>query len=501
MEQKELINVLYDGHVINTQYLKTEVSSLVNDTRKVENNSCFIAIKGENFDGHQAIEDVINKGAKLIIVEDLPQEPEQFDATIVQVASTFRTQAILANQYYNEPSTKLNVVAVTGTNGKTTTSNMISQLLESLDRKTGVIGTLHYKVGDKYYPAVNTTPNALEMQRLFNEMVETGCEDAIIEASSHALSLGRLSFTDIDCAIFTNLTREHLDFHSTMEGYANAKSLLFSHLGQRFHSHRPRLAILNMDDPYHTTMAEVTSADIVTYSLEHPQATAYAHSISEKNGKTEFVINYNDQSYTVEIPMRGSYNVSNYLAAFLTLSKYYQYTIDDILKATQDFTGVTGRMQVVDEGQDFEVIVDFAHSPDALERVMQELIEHKSDDQKLIALMGHSGGNRDSGMREPLGDILFKYADEIVFTADNPRFEPVEKIVNEMIGLHHNDNKPYSIIKDRAVAVQQAIDIAQKNDIVLFAGKGGEPYQVIGNDNIPYDEVQTVIDAIHRKRL
>src|SRR5699024_11491980 len=164
MEQKELINVLYDGHVINTQYLKTEVSSLVNDTRKVENNSCFIAIKGENFDGHQAIEDVINKGAKLIIVEDLPQEPEQFDATIVQVASTFRTQAILANQYYNEPSTKLNVVAVTGTNGKTTTSNMISQLLESLDRKTGVIGTLHYKVGDKYYPAVNTTPNALEMQ-------------------------------------------------------------------------------------------------------------------------------------------------------------------------------------------------------------------------------------------------------------------------------------------------------------------------------------------------
>lgn len=501
MQQKDLMNVLYDANIINTKYLDNNVSSIANDSRKVENNTCFIAIKGENFDGHNAIEDVIKNGARMVIVEELPNEPEKLEATIVQVSSTFRAQAILANQFYEEPSTKINVVAVTGTNGKTTTSNMISQLLESLNRRTGVIGTLHYKVGEKYYPAVNTTPNALELQKLFNEMVEDDCTDAVIEASSHALALGRLSFTDIDCAIFTNLTREHLDFHSTMEGYANAKSLLFSQLGQRFHNQRPRLAILNMDDEYHKNMAEVTSADIVTYSLENQSATVYGHTIKEKNGKTEFVLDYNNESYTLEIPMRGSYNVSNYLAAFLTLSKYYRYTIEDILKATEEFNGVPGRMQVVDEGQNFEVIVDFAHSPDALERVMQELVQNKDESQSLIALMGHSGGNRDSGMRQPLGDILFKYADEIVFTADNPRFEPVEKIVNEMIGIHHNDNKPYSIIKDRAVAVQHAIDIARENDIVLFAGKGGEPYQVIGNDNIPYDEVQTVIDAIHRSKL
>lgn len=500
MQQTELLSVLYDADVFNTKYLTLNVSSIVNDTRKVEDDSCFIAIKGENFDGHKAIEEVISKGAKLVVVEDLPSQYEEMAATFVQVKSTFRAQAILANQFYQEPSTKLNVVAVTGTNGKTTTSNMISQLLESLNRRTGVIGTLHYKVGEKYYPAVNTTPNALALQSLFNEMVEADCHDAIIEASSHALALGRLWFTDIDCAIFTNLTREHLDFHLTMDGYANAKSLLFSQLGQRFHNGKPRLAILNKDDDYYKTMAQVTSADIVTYSLESTDATAYAHSISEENGKTHFELDYNNETYAIEIPMRGSYNISNYLAAFLTLSKYYGYKVEDILEATKAFQGVAGRMQVIDEGQDFEVIVDFAHSPDALERVMLELSHNKTADQKLIALMGHSGGNRDSGMRQPLGDILFKYADEIVFTADNPRFEPVEKIVSEMIGIHHNDHKPYSIIKDRSVAVQHAIDIARPNDIVLFAGKGGEPYQVIGNENIPYDEVQTVIDAIKRSK-
>lgn len=498
MQQNELISVLYDAKIINEDLLTNEVSSIVNDNRLVQEGSCFIAIKGENFDGHDAIQDAIDKGSELIIVEEEPAFANELKATIVVVSSTFRAQAILANQFYNQPSTKLKIVAVTGTNGKTTTSNMISQLLESLNHKTGVIGTLHYKVDQTFYPAVNTTPNALELQKLFNEMIEADCTDALIEASSHALQLGRLWYTDIDCAIFTNLTREHLDFHKTMENYANAKSLLFSQLGQKFIDGRPRLAILNKDDNYYKMMEQATSADIVTYSLLDHNATAYAHSITEKNGQTQFTLDYANNSYEVELAMRGSYNVSNYLASFLTLCKFYGYSAEVIIEATSNFKGVDGRMQIINEGQDFEVVVDFAHTPDALERVLQELIKHKGEDQRIIALMGHSGGNRDNGMREPLGDILFHYADEIVFTADNPRFEPVEKIVNEMIGTHQNDNKPYSIIKDRAVAVEHAIGIARTNDIVLFAGKGGEPYQVIGNEKIPYNEVQTVIDAIHR---
>ncbi|XJS09941.1 UDP-N-acetylmuramoyl-L-alanyl-D-glutamate--2,6-diaminopimelate ligase [Aerococcaceae bacterium WGS1372] len=498
MQQKELISVLYDAKIVNEEYLSNPVTTIVNDNRLVEPGACFIAIKGEKFDGHQVIHDVIDKGAQILIVEQLPEDAIHLKATFVVVQSTYRAQAILANQFFNQPSTKLNVVAVTGTNGKTTTTNMISQLLESLQHKTGVIGTMHYKVDKIYYPAVNTTPNALELQKLFNEMVEAQCQDALIEASSHALALGRLWYTDIDCAIFTNLTREHLDFHKSMDNYAYAKSLLFSQLGQKFINGKPRLAILNIDDDYYKVMQQATSAEIVSYSLVSNQATAYASNITEENGITIFDLQYKGEKHRVSLPMRGSYNVSNYLAAFLTLNKFYGYSIEEIIEATTYFKGVEGRMQAIDEGQDFEVVVDFAHTPDALERVLQELVKHKKENQRIISLMGHSGGNRDSGMRQPLGDILFKYSDEIVFTADNPRFEPVEKIVNEMIGTHENEHNPYSIIKDRAVAVEHAISIARPNDIVLLAGKGGEPYQVIGDEKIPYDEVQTVIDAIHR---
>lgn len=497
MQQKELLSVLYDAEIINDCKIHEEVSSLVNDNRKVKEGSCFIAIRGENFDGHSVLEKVIQAGASLLIVEEITEDMREQEVTIVKVASTNRAQAILANKYYKQASKDLNVIAVTGTNGKTTTSNMISQLLEVNGRKTGLIGTIQYKVGDKFYPAVNTTPNSLVMQELFHEMLETACQDAIIEASSHALTLGRLWYTEVDCAIFTNLTREHLDFHKTMEAYANAKSLLFSQLGQSFKNNRPRLAILNLDDEYSQIMAQASSADVVTYSLENKSATVFADAIEVEEGKTVFNMYYENQSFKVSIPMRGSYNVANFLAAFLCLNKYYQLSTETILTSLEEFTGVAGRMQSVDKGQDFEVVVDFAHTPDALERVLSELSENKKSNQKLVTLMGHSGGNRDSGARPILGDLLFKYSDEIVFTADNPRFEPVSKIVGEMIGDH--DEKKYTVIENRIEAVNFMIEQADKQDILLFAGKGGESYQVIGNENLAYDELETVISALERR--
>lgn len=494
MLSKELISVLHDTQIINHQYLDEPINALVNDTRQVMPGSCFIAIRGENFDGHGAIKEVAAKGARLIIVEEIPSIPEQYPAAIVKVPSTFRAQAILANKFYHEPSSQLKVVAVTGTNGKTTTSSMISQLLEALNHKTGLIGTIVYKVGKQYYPAINTTPNALELQKLFNEMVENNCTDAIIEASSHALALGRLWYTDIDCAIYTNLTREHLDFHHTMEGYAAAKSLLFSQLGQKFVEGKPRLAIINLDDPYADVMKQATAADIVSYSLTDENATAYAHSIIADGGETQFILSSDGASYRVELPMRGTYNVSNFLAAFLCLNKYYKIPAEEIIEAMSYFEGVSGRMQAINEGQPFEIIVDFAHTTDALERVLQELSNNKEPGQRLITLFGHSGGNRDSGARPDLGALLFKYSDEIIFTADNPRFESVAKIAQDMIGSHQE--KPYKIIENRMEAVNHLISYAQAGDILLFAGKGGESYQVIGKDNIPYDEVQTIITAL-----
>ncbi|MGO4938668.1 UDP-N-acetylmuramoyl-L-alanyl-D-glutamate--2,6-diaminopimelate ligase [Fundicoccus sp. Sow4_D5] len=495
MEVKELVSVLSDTQVLGKDYSTLELSSIVNDTRKVKENSCFIAIKGEQFDGHQALASVVKEGAKLLIVEDIPDNWQEMDAMIVKVTSTYRAQAILANKFYNMPSQQLNLVAVTGTNGKTTTSTMISDLLMALGRKTGLVGTIHYKVDQTYYPAVNTTPNALELQSLYAEMLSAGCKDAIIEASSHALSLGRIWYSDVDCAIFTNLTREHLDFHKTMEHYAYAKSLLFAQMGQQFHSGKPRIAIINLEDPYHEVMIAATAADIVTYSLSDTKATAYVSDIESQRGTTTFVLHYAGKAHTVKLPMLGEYNISNYLAAFLTMTIYYGFPVEDVLIATSEFRGVTGRMQSIDEGQDFTAIVDFAHTSDALERVLQELSSRKT--RKLIALTGHSGGNRDSGARPELGDLLFKYADEIVFTADNPRFEGVDKIVSELVQQH--TEKPYIVIEKREEAIEYAITHAGTDDIILFAGKGGEAYQIIKDEYIPYDEVAVVRNTLKKQ--
>ncbi|MGX7106707.1 UDP-N-acetylmuramoyl-L-alanyl-D-glutamate--2,6-diaminopimelate ligase [Hutsoniella sourekii] len=496
MNQKELIDYILDKQVQGPAHLlNNTVTKLVNDHREIIPGACYVAIKGENFDGHQVLEQAIELGAELIVVEE--EVPPKFldQATVVRVPSTYRTQALLANLYYGQPSTQLNLVAITGTNGKTTTSSMISDLLELLQRPTGLIGTLHYKVADQLYPAVNTTPNAVHLQSLFRQMLDQGCQDAIIEASSHALELGRLWYTDVDCAIYTNLTREHLDFHQDMDHYAMAKSLLFSQLGQRLVNGRPRIAILNKDDSYWRRMLRATSAEILTYSLEDPTATAYAHSIEENDNQLTFTIRYQDHDFTCLLPMIGIYNVSNFLAAFLCLTNYYHFKPEQVIQAIQSFKGVTGRMQVVDQGQDFLAVVDFAHTADAVDKVLEDLKNHTQG--RLISMMGHSGGNRDSGARPGIGEALFKWSDYVVLTADNPRNESVHHICQEM--LPEQTKKSYQIIEDRKKAIQFAVDLAQAGDTILFAGKGGEPYQIIGDQSLPFDEVAEVRQAIQKR--
>lgn len=492
MLAEELIKPLINYQLEGAPFSKRAVSTFSNDSRQLTRDGAYIAIVGERFDGHSALSQVIEAGVQLIIVEKISQEildkAVKNQVSVVVVPSTYRAQAILAHQYYGQPSSNLNLTAVTGTNGKTTTSMMISDILEALGRKTGVIGTIQYKVADKTIPAVNTTPNAVVMHSLFADMVEAGCRDAVIEASSHALALGRLWFSDIDCAIFTNLSREHLDFHKTMEQYAYAKSLLFAQLGQNFHNGQPRLAIVNQDDAYASTMAGATGSALATYSLKDSSATAFAHSIKAGEGQLNFSLNFKNNSYSVTLPMLGNYNIMNYMAAFLCLTLYYGFTPESVLEATKTFKGVTGRMQTINLGQDFNVIVDFAHIPDALENILLEL--NKSKKGRLFIVFGHSGGNRDSAARPEIGDILFKLADEIVFTADNPRHEPLEKIWQELIGDHTEKN--YHLIEDRETAIQHVISLAQAGDTICFAGKGGEAYQVIGDEYVPYNEVATV---------
>lgn len=496
MQIIQLIEVLIDYKYLTGPFNDQEVTKLTNDSRKVRENSCFVAIKGERFDGHSVLEEVIENGAVLLVCQSVSPQiialAHRKQVTIVQVASTYRVQALLAHKFYGEPSSQLHLVAVTGTNGKTTTSSMISYFLEQAQRKTGLIGTLYYKVGDKILPGLNTTPDAMTLHNLYHEMLQTGCQDAIIEASSHALALGRIAYSDVDCAIFTNLTREHLDFHKTMDNYAYAKSLLFAQLGQAFHGGMPRLAIINQDDPYSEIMKAATSATILTYSLKDQSATVFADHIEQESKGLSFDLHFKGQVYKAFLPMMGQYNVMNFMAAFLCLVYDYHFEVEWILKETQVFPGVTGRMQIIEEGQDFNVVVDFAHTPDALDNVLKQVsdqVKQKGEGQ-VVALFGHSGGNRDSAARPELGDILFNCADRIIFTADNPRSEPVRKIVDEMIGDHQEDK--YDYIEDREEAIRYAVSIMNPGDTLLLAGKGGETYQVIGDEYLPYDEIQVV---------
>lgn len=498
MNQIELLSPIKVKELYGLTPSNDQVTALVNDHREVVKGSCFIAIRGYNFDGHSVLAEVIEHGARILVVEEVPKDINIDDVVVVKVESTQRIQALLANIFYQEPSKQLKVVAVTGTNGKTTTSTLISELLEELNHTTGLIGTNGYKIADEHIPSENTTPNSLRLQSLFKQMVDSNCDDAVIEASSHALQLGRLSYTDVDCAIFTNLTREHLDFHKTMEHYAYAKSLLFSQLGQSLNKGTTKLSIINLDSEFSELMMEVTSSELATYSLSDTNATVYASEITENPEGIEFKLHYNNRVYYSQIPMLGEYNVSNYLAAFLCLTLFYGYSAQAVIDATDHFNGVEGRMQIVDLGQPFKVIVDFAHTPDALDNVLSSLITNKEN--RLIAMMGHSGGNRDSGMRPELGDILFKYADVVVLTADNPRNENVEKICREMLGNHNE--KEYFIIPDRKEAIHTILDFAEVGDTILFAGKGAEPYQIVGEneEHLPYNEVEIIENYLKKTK-
>ena len=491
MQAELFVATIRNGRLYG-QPLMGDISKLVNDTRQLEPDCAFVAIKGEVFDGHSAVEVVAKAKAKLMIVEHLPENWSAYPLTYLVVPSTYRAQAVLANAFYQRPSEKLNVIAVTGTNGKTTISTMISELLMQKQRKTGVIGTLHYKVDQTIYSAPNTTPNAVHLQSLFAEMVTAGCQDAVIEASSHALALGRLAYTDIDCAIFTNLTREHLDFHGTMAHYAYAKSLLFAQLGQQFHQGKPRIGIVNLDDAYAQVMIQATSAEILTYSLQRNDATLSIQNLRSVDGGQKFELIHQGEAFNVFLPMLGEYNVSNFLAVTLCLVYYYQWTLPEVIEAVQQFKGVAGRMEMIRQGQPFEIIVDFAHTPDAVARVLAAA--RQTTDKRVVTIIGHSGGNRDSGARPEIGDYVFQYSDYIIFTADNPRHESVAKICAELIGNHQE--VPYEIIEDRVLAVERAVAVAQVGDVLVFAGKGGEPYQIIGDEKVAYNEAEIIRQAL-----
>lgn len=469
------------------------VDKLAQDSRKVVPNTMFFCIEGVTVDGHLFAGKAKELGAN-VFVASKPIKEQVGDSPVIYVKDVTRVMTLFANHFYGYPSENLNMIGVTGTNGKTTVTHMVDYLLEELGKPTALIGTMYRKIGEERIETRNTTPEILTVHETLQKVKEIGGDTCIMEVSSHALQLGRVWGIDYNVAVFTNLTHEHLDLHKTMENYAHAKSLLFSQLGNHSKNGKLRVAILNRDQECFEQFAYSTSAEIISYGFTE-EADIRATEIESNGAMTTFVVTVNGEKLPVMIPMIGLFNVYNVLAAF-GVAMVNGIPLRKAVEKIAKFPGVGGRMQLIQKGQPFQVIIDFAHTPDGLENVLSTLEEVKIN--RVITIMGHSGGNRDSSMRPELGEIAFEKSDYVILTADNPRQESLENIYSEIVSGRKNENTPYECVDDREQAIERALELAQEGDILLFAGKGVEPYQVIGEEYIPYNEVETVVQALEK---
>lgn len=486
MKLKQLLNALwiyrYEGNKDNI-----DIQSVEMDSRLVTKGSAFICIEGYNTDGHQYVKQAIRNGAVLIVAE----KEVKSSVPVVYVSDTKRAMAVIANTFYHHPTQALNLIGVTGTNGKTTVTNMIHTIITNQKIKTGLIGTIEMKIGDKVFETKNTTPESLLLQKAFAKMVDEHVETAIMEVSSHALDLGRVRGCDFDIAVFTNLTQDHLDYHQTMEEYEKAKGLLFSQLGNTYGKKR-KVAILNADDPVSKTYAKQTTAHILTYGIEHGADIQATNIKMDAKGTTFDVVTPFGNGF-VTLKLIGQFNIYNALAAIATTLSY-GIPLENILSSLEEMKGVSGRFEVVDEHTPYTVIVDYAHTPDSLLNVLQTTREIVSG--RSIVVVG-CGGDRDRTKRPKMAQIAVKEADVRIFTSDNPRTEDPVQILKDMeSGVEGED---YTTIVNRKEAIFHAVNIAEEGDVIVIAGKGHEDYQIIGSDVIHFDDREVARDAIKEK--
>jgi UDP-N-acetylmuramoyl-L-alanyl-D-glutamate--2,6-diaminopimelate ligase len=462
-----------------------EITSIENDNRKVQHGSLFICIKGYTVDGHDFAEKAVKSGAVAVLAE----HPLPLDVPVIVVKDTNRAMAVIADAYYDQPTKKLQLIGITGTNGKTTTSHLIEKILTDQGKKLGLIGTMYTKIGETTLETKNTTPESLTLQKIFKQMVEVNVETAVMEVSSHALDLGRVHGCDYNIAVFTNLTQDHLDYHHTMEEYKRSKGLLFSQLGNTFDVEHPKFAVLNVDDQATETFMKSTAAHVVTYGIDK-DADFQAENIQMTPTGTTFELKMEDIRYPVHIQLIGKFSVYNVLASIAT-AYVSGVPIHDIVRSIESVKGVAGRVELVDAGQDFSVIVDYAHTPDSLENVLKTIRQFAK--KKIFVLIG-CGGDRDRTKRPLMAKIACKYATDPIFTSDNPRSEDPLAILKDMeagvTGIEH------LVIPDRKEAIIHAIKSAATGDVILIAGKGHETYQIIGSQVFDFDDRMVARNAI-----
>ena len=467
--------------------LDRPVESIAYDSRRVQKNGLFVAMRGENRDGHEFISQAIEKGASVIVAE---REEEHSRATCLVVENARRALADLSATFYGLPAQRLKLAAVTGTNGKTTITFLIKHICEKAGLRCGLIGTVRYEIGERVLPASRTTPESLDLQELLAQIVNAGCQAAAMEVSSHALAQDRTRGLEWNVAVFTNLTQDHLDFHGTMESYFESKSKLFTQLGQQQKKRKP-VAVVNIDDHFGEQLLQRIGKKVavVTYGMG-ARADFRASNYRVEFGGTSYQLDARGKSYLVRVPLIGRFNVLNSVAALAAanaLGVDLREAVLNLGKSPQ----VPGRLELVPAKRQFQVFVDYAHTPDALRNVLKTLRE--LGPHRLIVVFG-CGGDRDRKKRSLMGEIADRHSDYAIFTSDNPRKEDPNVIIAEIEKGVRSTH--YEKLVDRAEAIGRAIALAQSRDIVLIAGKGHENYQEFADHTVPFDDIQVARHAI-----
>lgn len=456
------------------------VSGVQIDSRKVSNRSVFVAVRGVAVDGHQYIDKAIDLGAVAVVCEEVPAQKRD-DVTYVQVASSAEAAGILAHNFYGQPSAKLKLVGVTGTNGKTTIATLLYKLFNALGYQCGLISTVENMIAGKVVPSTHTTPDAVSLNELLKQMVEEGCEYAFMEVSSHAVHQRRIAGLEFAGALFSNITHDHLDYHKTFDEYIKAKKGFFDGLSAN------AFAITNIDDKRGAVMLQNTAAKKLTYSLR--TVADFKGKILE-NSLAGLVMTINEQE--VHFRLIGEFNAYNLLAVYgaaVSLGENKQ----DVLQCLSNVSGAEGRFDYsVSPKEKVIAIVDYAHTPDALINVLATIKKLRQGNEQVITVVG-CGGDRDKTKRPVMGEVACEHSDKVIFTSDNPRTEdPVQILADMEEGLPVSARRKFISIADRKQAIKTAISMAGPEDIVLVAGKGHEKYQEINGVKHHFDDKEVV---------
>lgn len=487
----ELTKSITGSRVVNAN--DTDVVGIAYDSRKVAPGYVFVAMQGGSFDGHQFIKSALDAGACAIVAEREVPEAINRGVPYIVVPNGRVAMGEIAAPFYDYPARKTKLVGVTGTSGKTTVTHLIQSIFQSAGMKAGLIGTLGAKIDDKFIETEHTTPESLDIQRILAQMVDMGVEVVAMEVSSHGLYQGRTIGCEFDCGVFTNIARDHLDFHITEEAYLDAKTILFRDLPKlskkKFH------AVINADDSKADKVISASNGSVLTFGMNNgADLKASDAVVTEKS--VSFTMSSNGANVPVKMQIGGAFNVYNALSA-AAVGLALGLDIETVRKGLVAASSVPGRFQSIECGQDFGVLVDYAHTPDELENVLQTA--KTLTDKRLIAVFG-CGGNRDRGKRPIMGQISVDLADLVVITSDNPRKEDPETIIRDILeGIPGNKRSIVTVEPDRAKAISRAIDMAQSGDLVVIAGKGHEDYQIFADRTIHFDDREVATQALKSK--